>query len=146
MNTHTVFDLTTIDKSCRTILPIMPASDLNFDDSSIYVRFIRHLRHVPTRRPEIKVLAAIQFTADILGHSDEHVAKTLVEFGLRAPRMAFPAEYLRFADRALMRKGWEVGGPSRALNDLKDHWDAIGEDKFAPFKAKYEIVEFRAFV
>lgn len=141
MNTHTVLDQTN-----KTILPVMPAQDLSFDDSSIYVRFIRHLRHVPSRRPEIKVLAAIQFTADILGHSDAHVSKVLVDFGLRAPRMAFPAEYLRFADRALMRPGWEVGGPTQALNELKAHWDGIGEDKFAAFKNKYDVVEFRAFV
>ena len=81
----------------KTVLPPPPPAAIReIDDLIIYERFMRHLRNIPTSRTEIKVLSAIQFTADMLGHSDAHVANTLVDFGLRAPRMAFPADFLKF--------------------------------------------------
>jgi hypothetical protein len=126
-----------------TILPHPPVLS---GDAELYARFMRHLRHVPTSRLEIKVLSAIQFTADLMSRSDADVAKSLVEMGLRAPRLAFPADFLRFADRALLRTGWEIGGASQALLELKAHWDEIGEDKFAVFKGGLDVAEFRAFV
>ena len=106
----------------------------------VYARFMRYLRHVPNSRMEIKVLSAIQFTADILDYSDAHVAKILVDLGLRGPRMAFPAEFLSFADQSLVRNGWEVGGPSQGLLELKAYWDEIGEDKFSAFKRDYPLL------
>lgn len=115
----------------RTVLPLPPQNMLQTEDMAIYARFMRHLRNVPNSRMDIKVLSATQFTADILGYSDAHIAKVLIDLGLRAPRMAFPADFLKFADQSLMRSGWEVGGPSPALLKLKAHWDRIGEDKFA---------------
>lgn len=107
----------------------------------IYARFMRHLRHVPNSREEIKILSSIQFTADMLDVADALVAKTLVDMGLRAPRKAFPASFLDHADAALLRTGWEVGGPSEALIDLKNHWDKIGEDRFAAFRKSYALRE-----
>ena len=40
-----------------------------------------------------------------------------------------------------MRTGWDVGGPSNALIDLKNHWDDIGEDRFAAFRKSYVLQE-----
>ncbi|MEZ5813208.1 MAG: hypothetical protein R3E13_00535 [Alphaproteobacteria bacterium] len=108
-------------------------------EMEIYTRFMRHLRCVPNSRMAIKVLSAIQFTADMVDYSDAHVAKLLVELGLRAPRMAFPADFLRFADQALMRSGWDVGAPGAALYELRDYWNAHGEDRFAGFKRDYPL-------
>lgn len=107
----------------------------------IYARFMRHLRHVPNSRMEIKVLSSIQFTADMMDLTDALVAKTLVDMGLRAPRRAFPAAFLDHVDAALMRCGWEVGGPSNAMVELKHHWDEIGEDRFAAFRKQYVLRE-----
>jgi len=112
-------------------LPLPPKGDLNSAKHSheyamkmeIYARFMRHLRMVPSQRSEIKVLSAIQFTADMLDLRDELVTKILVDCGLRAPRAAFPEEYLEHVDRALSRSGWEVGGPTKASIDLKHYWD-----------------------
>jgi hypothetical protein len=129
--------------AANTILP--PPPQIISEDVEIYERFMRHLRNVPTSRIEIKILSAIQFTADFVGHSDAHVAKALVEFGLRAPRMAFPAEFLKYADMALMRTGWEVGGPSAALKELKLFWDTKGEDKLAVFRGEYDYAVQRVF-
>ncbi len=125
------------------VLPLPPVMAAEGDEMALYARFMRHLRHVPNSRMEIKILSAIQFTADMLDHSDAHVAKLLVDLGLRAPRMAFPADFLKYADDSLMRTGWEVGGPSQGINELKTHWDKIGEDKFAAFRGDYPLIDAR---
>jgi hypothetical protein len=126
-----------------TILPLPPRLHDNPEDMEIYIRFMGHLRHVPSSRVEIKTLSAIQFTADMLDHSDAHIAKVLVELGLRAPRLAFPADFLRFVDQSLMRSDMDIGGPSQALHELKSYWDKIGEDKFGAFKGEYALLENR---
>jgi beta-galactosidase len=70
---------------------------------------------------------AIQFTADMIDIGDALVAKSLVDCGLRAPRRAFPSDYLEFVDNSLRRSGWYVGGPTAGTLSLKDYWDAIEE-------------------
>ncbi len=116
----------------------MAGNDIEME---IYARFMRHLRHVPNSRTEIKILSSIQFTADMMDITDALVAKTLIDMGLRAPRKSFPTAFLDHADAALMRSGWDVGGPSNALIDLKNHWDDIGEDRFAAFRKSYALRE-----
>lgn len=130
---------TDTDKTQNVNYPLPPEIQDN-KDMDVYARFMRYLRHVPNSRAEIKVLSAIQFTADMLDYSDAHVGKLLVELGLRAPRMAFPAEFLAYADQALMRNGWDVGGPSPALEELQAFWADIGEDRFAGFKRDYPLL------
>lgn len=138
-------ELPSTDTAQSVILPLPP--ELQEDgDMKVYARFMRYLRHVPNSRMEIKVLSAIQFTADILDCSDAHVAKLLVDLGLRAPRMAFPAEFLAFADQSLVRNEWDVGGPSKGMVALQTHWNEIGEDKFAAFKREYPLLEEGAVV
>jgi hypothetical protein len=83
---------------------------------------------------EIKILSSIQFTADMLDYSDAQVAKILVDMGLRAPRLAFPADFLKYADTSLSRTGWQTGSLPESLRALKKHWDLIGEDRLAPLK------------
>lgn len=131
-------------KSSDTRLPVPPRPLFHFKDHKkeemdVYSRFMRHLRDVPNSRMEIKILSAIQFTADMTGRSDAHVSKSLVEMGLRAPRMAFPADFLKYADQSLMRAGWQVGGPTAALLELKAYWDKIGEDKFAGLRGSHSF-------
>ena len=113
-------------------LPLPPAitSDSHFE-MEVYARFMRHLRHVPNSRMEIKILSAIQFTADIMDHGDALVAKTLVDLGLRAPRKAFPATFLDFVDRCAQRRSWTGSSvPPAQVLELKEHWDVIGENRF----------------
>ena len=107
----------------------------------VYARFMSHLRQVPHRRMEIKVLSAIQFTANMIDYTDAQVAKMLVDMGLRVSRSGLPADYLEFADASLMRSGWDIGGPSKGLYALKDFWDEIGEDRFAAFRRNYAFAE-----
>lgn len=130
----------------NVILPLPPTNPAEKEEMAVYARFMRHLRHVPNSRMEIKILSAIQFTADMLDFSDAHVAKMLVDMGLRAARIAFPSEFLSFADQSLMRKNWEIGAPSKGVQGLKTYWDQIGEDKFAAFKGPYSLLDERAIV
>ncbi len=125
----------------RINLPAPPCDPQARAEMDIYVRFIRHLRHVPNTRADIKILSAIQFIADMTDHSDAHVAKVLVDLGLRAPRMAFPAEFLEYADQALMREKWELGGPSNTLLALKNHWNRIGEDRLHGIRRRLSILD-----
>lgn len=129
----------------KVVLPLPPTSG-DRSDMAVYARFMRHLRHVPNSRMEIKVLSAMQFTADMMGYSDAHIAKILVDCGLRAARVAFPADFLDHADAALQRSGWDVGGPDASLSSLKDYWDEIGEDKFAGFKRGYSLLDERTYL
>lgn len=122
-------------------LPLPPEDVRDNVNMEIYARFMGHLRHVPNSRMEIKILSAAQFTADMTNYTDAQIAKILVDLGLRAKRAAFPADFLEYADQALMRSGWDVGGPNEALLDLKAYWDRIGEDKFAGFKRGYSLLD-----
>ncbi|MEM7679600.1 MAG: hypothetical protein AAF182_01160 [Pseudomonadota bacterium] len=129
-----------ISNDTHVTLPLPPSGVKKSDaEIEIYARFMRHLRHVPNNRTEIKILSAIQFTADMTDNSDAHVAKILVDYGLLAPRMAFPAEFLRFADAAFARSTWSVGGPSKALLALKAHWESLGEERFSAYEGEYSI-------
>lgn len=130
----------------KLVLPLPPEDVKMKEEMEIYARFFRHLRHVPHSRMDIKILSSIQFTADFLDHSDAHVAKVLVDLGLRAPRMAFPADFLRFADDSLMRSGWEFGAPGASLMALKEFWDRNGEDKFASFQRDFALLSERVSV
>lgn len=124
----------------------LPPEDQEAAEMEIYARFMRHLRMVPNSKAEIKVLSALQFTADILDISDALISKTLVDLGLRAPRDAFPSEYLDFVDKSLLRGGWHIGGPTASMAALKAHWDIIGEDKFAPYRREPVTIEQPMFV
>ena len=130
----------------QIILPLPPLSPTASSERDIYARFMRHLRNVPNSRVEIKILSAIQFTADMMDVTDALVAKVLVDCGLRAPRSAFPTDYLDFVDQSLFRSGWEIGGPTQGALELRDHWDRIGEDKFAFYRKERVIIEEPMFV
>jgi hypothetical protein len=115
-----------------------PPTDMKAEfEMEVYARFMRHLRVVPSSRPEICILTATQYVADMMDIEDSLVANTLVDLGLRAPRLGFPDAYLEFIDNIMMRDIHEIGFISPALKELRDHWQATGEDKFAAFKRCY---------
>lgn len=119
------------------ILPMPPLSLEARYEMEVYARFMRHLRCVPSSRMEIKVLSAIQYVADMMDAADGEIAKVLVDLGLLAPRMAFPAEYIDCVDNALMREDWDVGSASVSIKELQAHWGRIGEDRLAGFRRYY---------
>jgi len=133
-------------QDARFIYPLPPEEKEATREMEIYARFMRHMRCVPNSRREIKILSSIQFTADLLNESDAFVAKLLVGMGLRAPRNAFPDAYLEHIDKSLMRSGMEVGSPTKATQDLRTHWNYIGEDQFAAVRRKYAHTEAPKFI
>lgn len=115
------------DSFDNVFLPLPPLGGMESAELEIYARFMRHVRTVPTKKMETRILSAIQFTADILDMNDAYVSKTLADMGLRAPRRAFPEAYLTHVSEALTRANWEVGGPSASTVDMKRFWDDIGD-------------------
>lgn len=125
-------------KDGRVIWALPPAYvDCQAGEMDIYVRFMRHIRMVPTSRVDMKILSAIQFTADMMDQSDALVAKTLVDLGLRAPRAAFPADFIAFVDRSLQRNAWSIEGPSETIKALHQHWGEIGDNRFLNMAPDY---------
>jgi hypothetical protein len=124
----------------RVILPQRPAGGEESFEADVYNRFMRNLRQVPNSRLEIKILSAIQFTADLVDHGDALIAKTLVDMGLRAPRQAFPLSFLDFADKSLARRQWDIGScPPSSVLSLRRHWDSIGEERTAQIAPNFEM-------
>ncbi len=130
----------------RIFLPLPPEHINMRGEMEIYARFMRHLRLVPNSSAEIKILSAIQFTADLLNHHDAYVAKVLVDLGLRAPRKSFPAAYLEFVDKTNLRSNLEMGGASKQTRSLCQHWQDIGEDKLAAMRHIPAIAENSYFI
>lgn len=130
----------------KILLPLPPECINAKSEMEIYARFMRHLRMVPSSNADIKVLSAIQFTSDLLSQSDAYITKVLVDLGLRAPRKAFPADYLEFVDKSTLRHNREVGGPTKATRELCEHWHKIGEDKFAAFRYAPAVAEQPFFI
>lgn len=134
------------DKSTNDNSIVLPQAPQMTADTAqeyeVYRKFIGHLRLVPISRPEIKVLSAIQFTADMMDLSDAHVSKMLVEMGLRAPRLAFPMEFLDYVDAALMRRGWSVGAPSEGMIALQGLWFSMQKESSGlSFRHVHSVLE-----
>lgn len=150
VNVTKVSGLTPLNRD-KIVLPLPPSADREHRfEMEIYARFMRHLRNVPNSRMEIKILSAIQFTADMQDVGEALVAKTLVDLGLLAPRKAFPCEFLDFCDNMMMRKSTGFkdahSGPPPAVAALKEHWDAIGENRFGPLPIHYAVFNTGSYV
>jgi hypothetical protein len=78
----------------NVFLPLPPLDDAPHEVMEIYGRFMRHVRLSPSPVMDIKVLSAIQFTADMMDMGDDRVAKMLADMGLRCPQTALPQSYL----------------------------------------------------
>lgn len=128
------------------ILPQRIEMEGQSEGADICIRFLRYLSRVPNSNLEIKVLSAIQYSADMLDYSDARAAKTLVELGLRAPRKAFPADFLNFIDQALTRDSWEIGSANDAMHDLARYWVANGENAFVAVNREFDLVNEGTFV
>ena len=129
-----------LESNSHIELPLPPAKNKPME-MEIYARFMRHLRNVPNSKKEIKILAAIQFTADMTDNSDAHVAKVLVDQGLRAPRLAFPAQFLKHADQIIARSLSGIFSLSNSYKELKAYWRKHGEGRFAYLQQDFGFAE-----
>ena len=122
----------------RVVLPIAGGS---LFENDLLGLFLRHLRQVPNSRIETKILSAIQFTADSMNHGDALVSKTLVDLGLRAPREAFPAAFLDFADKSCARHCRDFSArPPSSIAALKEHWGRIGDRALTGWEDAFRYV------
>lgn len=106
-------------------------SAMDANDKEAVQIFLQSHAAIPHSREEVRILSAIHKTADLVGVSDAYISKTLVDYGLKAPRLAFPADFLDHIDNALLRSdqaGFSV--LSKSYNGLINYWASIGEDPF----------------
>lgn len=130
----------------NVVLPLPPLGDNVKMEMEVYVRFMRHLRYVSNSRVEIKILSAIQYVADMLDMQDSEVAKMLVDQGLRASRMAFPALYLEHADFSFLRGFEALQESNKPLLALYEFWSKTGENRFAAYERSYPILSAEEFL
>lgn len=123
------------ENTAHFVLPLSP-TEKDHMDSHICRKFIRHLRHVPSSRMTVKILASIQYTADMLDCSDSLIAKVLVDYGLRAPRAAFPEGFLKHVDSSFQYEPMSIAAASWSYKALHDHWYGIG-DVAMPYPCYY---------
>ncbi len=98
------------------------------DEFVIHAAFMRALRAAPGRL-EIKILNAIQSCADATDNSDAYVSKILVDMGLRAPRLAFPSDFLDHIDAAVSRSRLHANPLNVPYVELIQHWQMTGDDR-----------------
>lgn len=113
----------------RVLLPLPPEDAHYKYEMEVYAKFMRFLRTQPNSRMDIKVLTATQSVAQNMEVEIDQIAKILVDLGLRAPRMAFPGQFLRFCDVALQRRALEYKSPQKSIRELYRHWMNIGDCK-----------------
>lgn len=103
------------------------------DEMDIYVRFMRHVRASNYTKAEQRIFSAIQVAAVGMGRGDAETAMILVDLGLRAPRGAFPAEFLYMADQAVCRLAMWGQEPGRGVRELVTYWRGHRPDiEFTP--------------
>lgn len=102
-------------------LPLPPLDGASHKTLELYGRFMRHVRLSPCSDMTLKILSAIEFTADIMNLRDVDVAESLADMGLRAPRCAFPSSYLahQVENRATL---------SDSALDMNRYWHDVEAD------------------
>lgn len=111
----------------RYVLPLPPETPEQRFEMECYVRFMRCLRTHPNSRMTIKILSAIRSAADFMKAEEDHVAKVLIDLGLRAPQAAFPSSFLRHCAASIGRTGEGGFPPPPSIRALYAHWKKSGE-------------------
>lgn len=108
------------------ILPISPAARDSFE-SQLCQTFLRQLRQAYAGRMSVKVLSSIRYTSEAMIASEAHIAKILVDYGLRAPRAAFPKSFLDYADHSIKKQPNSKEAARYSCRELYEHWLNIGD-------------------
>lgn len=109
----------TPDHSYR--LPQPPAGS-NALDIHFCKTFLHQLQAAPQNHMPARISAAIEKTAALSGHTPEHVAKTLVEHGLRADRSCFPAAFVEGIEKTIHLPSWAAPLTPKARQELLGLW------------------------
>lgn len=106
-------------------MPVPPHA--SHPDHDYYQAFVHVMNRLPhTMAIGAKLRTAIENTAEFMRTSPAHVARLLVDYGLRAPRQAFPASFLDYVDATRTPRH----AVTRAVMDsdvveLKDFWQTL---------------------
>jgi hypothetical protein len=75
-----------------------------------------------------KILSSIEKVAYVTGHGDAYISKILVGHGLRAPRIAFPQDYVEHVDQVIGNMNFNITtGLSSGCEGIIEFWETIGD-------------------
>lgn len=77
-------------------MPVPPQEGTH--DATYYQTFVRSMNRVSVKKATDRIKQAIERTADACDTSPGHIARILVEYGLRAPKHVFPNDFVSFID------------------------------------------------
>ena len=118
-------------------LPTFQSATDRFEHEIVQM-FLHCYRGNVHHRGEIRILSSIHTVADVSGHGDAYIAKLLVDHGLRAPRLAFPQDFLDHVDQSCLRQGRaNFSTVSATYKSLMDFWVRCGDDIFAFLRQNY---------
>ncbi len=117
-------------------MPVPPSA--SSQDHDYYQAFVHIMNRLPrTLAIGAKLRTAIEHTADYMRTSPAHVARLLVDYGLRAPRQAFPASFLDFVDQTpAPRDAIARASMDADVIELKDFWHTL-----SPHLAEERVLE-----
>ena len=105
-------------------MPVPPAD--SSPDFVYHQAFVHAMNRVENSSIALKLRQAIIDTADRTKTSPAHVARLLVDYGLRAPRHAFPDSFVDFVDSrpepklSVLRAAQDLD-----VLELKNFWQAL---------------------
>ncbi len=106
-------------------MPVPPQA--SHPDHDYYQAFVHVMNRLPrTLAIGAKLQTAIEHTAEFMRTSPAHVARLLVDYGLRAPRQAFPPSFLDYVDATPMpRHAIQRAAMDTDVIELKDFWQTL---------------------
>lgn len=105
-------------------MPVPPGD--NSSDFVYHQAFIHAMNRIQNASIATKLRQAIEETADATQTSPAHIARLLVDYGLRAPRHAFPDSFLDYIDSrpepklSVLRAAEDLD-----VTELKNFWQAL---------------------
>ena len=105
-------------------LPIPPSADSA--DYPYYQAFLHSMNRCEGRTIAGKIALSIEMTAELCQTSPAHIARVLVDCGLRAPRDAFPASFVEFIETPPnAHASRPSGGFELDAVELQDFWRSL---------------------
>jgi len=105
-------------------MPVPPVD--SSPDMPYYQAFVHAMNR--TKAPSIaeKLRTAIALTAELTQTSPAHIARLLVDYGLRAPRNAFPDSFVDYVESRPAPKSFvPVTAVDTDVIALKDFWQTL---------------------
>jgi hypothetical protein len=105
-------------------MPVPPVETSS--DYAYYQAFVHQMNRITIPMIAPKLRQAIELTANAMNTSPAHVARLLVDYGLRAPQHAFPDSFVDYVESrpqpkmAILRAAQDID-----VMQLKDFWQAL---------------------